>query len=65
MKNKFSQNLKELRILANMSQKDIAHKLNISNKTLSHWEQGYSEPNLELLLQLKDLLGVTYEDLLE
>ena len=65
MKNKFSENLKNLRMEANLSQKDIADKLNVSFKTISHWESGYSEPCIEVLLQLKEILGATYEDLFE
>ena len=65
MKNKFSENLKNLRIESNLSQKEIAEKLNVSFKTISHWESGYSEPCIDVLLKLKEILGVTYEDLFE
>ena len=48
-----------------MSQKDLAERLNVSFKTISHWESGYSEPSLDTLLMLKDIFSVSYEDLIE
>ena len=65
MKNKFATNLKLLRNQIGMSQKDLAEKLNVSFKTISHWESGYSEPGLDALLILKDIFSVSYEDLIE
>ena len=65
MKNKFANNLKLLRNQIGMSQKDLAERLNVSFKTISHWESGYSEPSLDTLLMLKDIFSVSYEDLIE
>ena len=62
---KISENLKSLRIASNLSQKDLAKLLNVSFKTISHWESGYSEPSLDMLKALKNVLQVTYDDLLE
>ena len=61
----FKDNLRTLRILCNYTQQALAEKLGVSFKTISHWESGYSEPSLELLVKLKDLLDTTYEELLE
>lgn len=65
MENKFCKNLKELRTLYNLTQKSLAEKLNVTVKTISHWESGYSEPSLALLKQLKEILKVSYDDLLD
>ena len=65
MEAKIGKNLKTLRNEQNITQKDLANKLNISFKTISHWEVGYTEPSLELLKSLKELLNVSYEDLLD
>ena len=62
---KISENLKSLRIASNLSQKDLAKLLNVRFKTISHWESGYSEPSLDMLKALKNVLQVTYDDLLE
>lgn len=65
MKRQFCQNLKNLRSFKKLTQKDLAKKLNVSFKTISHWESGYSQPSLELLTMLKNFFDTTYEDLLD
>ena len=65
MEGKIAQNLKILRSEQKISQKDLAEKLNVSFKTISHWESGYTQPSLELLTMLRDIFDTTYEDLLD
>lgn len=48
----------------NMTQKELADKLNISDKTLSRWETGNSYPDVTMLLPISKVLGVSVEDLL-
>ena len=60
----FKDNLKNLRQFNNLTQQGLADKLGVSFKTISHWESGYSEPSLEMLVKLKQILKVDYEDLL-
>lgn len=59
----FKENLKDLRIKNNLTQDDIATRLNISRQSISKWESGVSEPNLETLEQLCDILNCSLEDL--
>lgn len=61
----FKDNLKNLRKLKNLYQQQSAEKLNVSFKTISHWELGYSEPSLSLLIKLKEILNASYEELLD
>ena len=65
MKNRFGKNLKNLRRIGNMSQKDVANRLNVSFKTISHWESGYSEPSIDMLIQMKEIFDISYDDLIE
>ena len=65
MESNFAKNLKQIRVMNGLSQKELAEKLNVSFKTISHWESGYSEPNLFQLIELKKALSVSYEDLLD
>lgn len=65
MNNHFSNNLKTLRNQYKISQKELADKLNVSYKTISHWENGYTEPNLDILINLKNFFNVSYEELIE
>ena len=46
------------------TQKQLAEKLNISDKTVSKWECGNGFPEVSLLLPLCDELGINVNDLL-
>lgn len=61
----FGDNLKNLRIAAGLSQAQLADMMGVSSKTVSHWENGYSEPSIAQLGQLKQALKTEYEDLLD
>ena len=45
---KFGLFVTELRKKKNLTQKDLAEKLYVSDKTVSKWERGYSEYHLPL-----------------
>lgn len=53
-----------LRKQNNWTQADLAHRLNISDKTVSKWESGQGFPEILLLNELSALLGVTVDFLL-
>ena len=61
----FKDNLKQLRIEMGLTQKELAKMLNVSYKTISHWEQGYSEPSINQIIILKKFFKVSYEELFE
>ena len=48
----------------NMSQKDLADKLNVSNKTISKWECGNGIPDIESLDKLARAFNITLDELL-
>ena len=56
--------LKILRSEAKLTQKEIAEKLNISQKGYSYWERGEREPNNDSLQKLANLFKVTTDYLL-
>ncbi len=60
----FKEILKGLRKAKNISQGVLAEKLNISLKTVSHWETGYTEPSITQLIQLADFFEVSLDELL-
>lgn len=53
-----------LRKEKNMTQKDVANKMNISDKTISKWERGLGCPDVSLLGDLSKTLGVNIEKIL-
>lgn len=54
----------KLRKEKNLTQAALAEKLNISNRTISKWENGDGMPDISILPGLADALGVTVDELL-
>lgn len=52
------------RKLANLTQMQLAEKLNITDRAISKWETGKSLPDASIMLELCGLLGITVNDLL-
>lgn len=62
---KFGHFLAEMRKEKQMTQKDLADKLFVSDKTVSKWECGNSMPNVTLLIPIADVLGISVTELLQ
>ncbi len=56
-------NIMRLRRMKNMTQLDLAEKLNYSDKSISKWEQGNGMPDVRILVRLADLFNVSLDDL--
>ena len=54
----------KLRKDKNMTQKQIADLMNISDKTISKWERGLGCPDISLLPELSQILGVSIDQIL-
>ena len=54
-----------LRKELNYSQKELAEKLNITDKAVSKWETGRSAPDVSMLLPLSEVLGVSVTEILK
>ena len=61
----FADKLIRLRKKNGMSQEELAEKMNVSRQSVSKWEGAQSVPDLEKILQLSDLFGVTTDYLLK
>ena len=61
----FHEKLYTLRKAANMTQTDLAEKLNVSRQAVSRWEMGTAKPEVDTLIAMSDLFGVTLDDLLK
>lgn len=46
------------RVNAGMKQSDLASALNVSVSTITNWENGRSEPNVNQLRKISDLSGI-------
>ncbi|MCR1809454.1 helix-turn-helix domain-containing protein, partial [Haploplasma modicum] len=61
LKNIISDNRKKL----NMTQRDLANKINVSDKQISKWETGISYPDITIINSLAKALNISVLDLLE
>lgn len=52
-----------LRTARGMSQDDLAEKLEVSRQSVSKWETGQSTPDLDKIIKLADLFGVSVDEL--
>lgn len=56
--------ISERRKLQNITQSQLAEKLNITDRAVSKWETGKSMPDASIMLQLCDILKISVNDLL-
>lgn len=61
---KFTENLKNLRISFGLSQKQLADKLSVDQRTVSAWEKGVCEPNFYTLTLLSEIFDESTDSLL-
>jgi len=64
LKENFCERLRTARIDANMTQSDVASVLGKKKQYVSRWEIGVTEPNLEQLHSLCEILSVSADYLL-
>lgn len=59
------QQLKANRERLGLSQEEVAHSIYVSRQTMSSWENGKTYPDVQSLLLLSDLFGVSIDDLVK
>lgn len=57
--------LRELRKQKGLTQEQIAEKFNVSNRTVSRWENGNNMPDIDILIEISDYYEVDLRDLLD
>lgn len=60
----FAEQLKTLRKINGITQKELAEKLKIKQNSYSDWENGKSEPNIEMLVRIADYFDVSLDYLM-
>lgn len=61
----FGDTLKTLRLSHNISQVQLASKLNVSKQTISNWENNNILPSIEMLVKISSFFSVSTDFLLE
>lgn len=59
----FGENLKNLRILNKINQKDFANKMGTTQQRVSEWECNKVEPSLYNVIKIIKVLNTTFEEL--
>lgn len=62
---KFNEKLRDKRLEAGLTQEDLAYKLNISRQSVSKWESGINEPDIQTLKKLSIILNVSLDELID
>ena len=60
----FCRNLKEIRKERGFTQKQVAKWLNVVESCYANWEQGRTEPNVDMLRKLGELFDVSIDELI-
>lgn len=61
----FAENLRVLREKNNMTQEQLAERMEVSRQTVSKWESGASFPEMEKMIQLTELFSCTMDGLVK
>ena len=60
-----AKNISELRQSNNMTQLELAEKINYSDKAISKWERAESSPDISVLVDIANVFGVTVDYLVK
>ena len=63
MDKKFCENLKNARKDCGLTQKQVADKLGVVESCYANWEQGRTEPNIDMLRNLCNILKISLDEL--
>lgn len=61
---KVSDNLREIRLSRNLTQEQVAEKLNVTRQTVSSYESGRTRPDIDTLVRYSELYSVELESLI-
>lgn len=60
----FPEKLKALRLENGLTQDELGEKLYLSRTSISKYEIGKNEPNIEAIIAISDLFNITTDELL-
>lgn len=59
--NEFGRILKELRLEKKLSQRELGEILGVVNQTISFWESGSREPDLDTLIKISNYFEISVD----
>ena len=64
MDKSFCNNLREARKACNLTQKQVSMALDVVESCYANWEQGRTEPNIDMLRKLSKIFKTSIDDLI-
>ncbi len=61
----FGEKLKHLRTQANLTQQQVANRINITRQAIAKWEQGVGLPDIDNLKKISSLFNVSIDEMLD
>ena len=61
---KISKNLKKFRKLNNLTQEQLAEKMNLTRQAISNWENDKSQPDVQSIERLSEIFGISVEEMI-
>lgn len=62
---KLGSKIRERRLALDMTQEELAHRLNVSRSTFLNWEIDRNYPDISFILGLSEILDLSLEELLK
>lgn len=62
--NGLSENLKRIRTAKGLTQDQLAEKMNVTRQAISNWENGKTEPDIEMMTALADYFDIDVSELI-
>ena len=59
-----AKNIKKFREQKNISQSELAEKLNVTRQAVSNWETGKTQPDIDTLHKIADMLEISIDELI-
>lgn len=59
-----NENIKKIRLAQNISQVELARRLNVSKQSVSNWENDNIQPSIDMLIKIANCFGVSTDYLL-
>ena len=59
------ENIKNIRKKNNITQEELAEKLNVTRQAVSNWENGKTEPDIETLTKIAQIFDISIDELVD
>ncbi|MCL1858385.1 MAG: helix-turn-helix domain-containing protein [Oscillospiraceae bacterium] len=62
--NNIGKTIKKIREEKNITQEQLAEKLNVTRQAVSNWENGKTQPDIDTIIKISEILEVSVEEII-